>query len=147
MRRKVQPVFKTAAPYVGQLQSVADDFVTNCITANRDDRGRVKVDLLQELYRFSLECVGVVALNARLNCLDKELEEEPSKLIEAVSVMMKTTAKLDSGIQLWKFFPNSDFRQFRAACETFRAIALKYLTDAVKQNENIGLVERLINGG
>ena len=110
--------------------------------------------VFQELYKWALESVAVLALNTRLGCLQPDLPKvlewfhlhfisvahhvlptvmphlhqasEQERLINAVGDMFLLNGKLDDGMQLWRYSPiqGPAMRKFEATCQVKKKLAV-----------------------
>ena len=62
---------------------------------------------------FSSEVVGVVFLDDRLGCLEKDLPagSRAAKVIEAAFASLDTVMKTELSFPWWQFFPTPAFRE------------------------------------
>jgi len=141
-RSKVQqPMLrpKSTHGYIPVLERIAEDFLAAKVIALRDSGGMVPEDFLQELYKWALESVAVLALNTRLGCLEPDLPKgsEQETLIKAVGNMFLLNGKLDDGMQLWRYMPiqGPAMRKFEATCQVFFDICERHIERAMEDLE------------
>ncbi|XP_076374008.1 cytochrome P450 302a1, mitochondrial-like isoform X2 [Tachypleus tridentatus] len=119
------------------LDEVTEDLLKKVYNI-KDKNGEVK-DFQQELYKWALECTGVLTLNKRLGCLARELSQdsEPYKLIKAAAETHQSVMVTEYGFPLWRFFPTSPYRRLVAAQDYMAKTIQKYLEEAVRQKNNL----------
>lgn len=109
-RSRVQkPVLQlsTVRRYVKPLEQVTDDFMTRCRTQLLDENSELPNDFANEIHKWSLECIGLVALDTRLGCLDGTLDpkSEPQQIINAAQFALRNIAMLELKAPYWRWFP------------------------------------------
>ncbi|XP_013792529.1 probable cytochrome P450 301a1, mitochondrial, partial [Limulus polyphemus] len=137
LRTKVQTQLlrpKSIQSYLSQMDQVANDMITRMIHL-MDNTGEVP-DFLNELYKWALESVALVALDARLGCVD--LKQAPNsqsqRLIVAVNDIVKGINDLEfMPLALWKFFPTRSWKRFVNAQDVFTETAMDYLNKALER--------------
>lgn len=94
--------------YVKPLEKVTDDFITRCTTQLLDSKNELPNDFANEIHKWSLECIGLVALDTRLGCLDGELDpkSEPQQIINAAQFALRNIAILELKAPYWRWFPS-----------------------------------------
>lgn len=72
-----------------------------------DDNHELPDDFDNEIHKWSLECIGLVALDTRLGCLEPNLspESETQHIIEAAKFALRNVAVLELKAPYWRFFP------------------------------------------
>ncbi|XP_063885149.1 cytochrome P450 CYP12A2-like [Scylla paramamosain] len=150
VRRVVQRPL-TASPLVAQylpeMDDVAKDFVAR-IRALRDQQsGEVPETFNTELYKWSLESLGTIALNRRLGCLQQQKHEEahensgggdegelhPLRLIRLAKQLLGALHETEN-VKLWKYFPTTSIMRLQEAHQVFTDVALQAI-QATEQQE------------
>lgn len=150
VRRVVQRPL-TASPLVAQylpeMDNVAKDFVAK-IRAIRDQRsGEVPETFNTELYKWSLESLGTIALNRRLGCLQEPQQEEasenseggeegelhPLRLIRLAKQLLGSLHETEN-VKLWQYFPTDSIMRLQEAHQVFTDVALQAI-QATEQEE------------
>ncbi|CAN7982035.1 unnamed protein product, partial [Ixodes pacificus] len=100
------------AVYMPVLQDVTWD-VANLIRKTRHRTSLEMRDFLTELYRWALECTGVLALNTRLGCLEGKLslDSEQQRLVEAASETHRIIMLTENGLPFWKFWDTPAYKR------------------------------------
>lgn len=93
----------TVKRYVKPLEKVTDDFLARCNNHLLDENHELPSDFSNEIHKWSLECIGLVALDTRLGCLDGELDKssEPQKIIDAAQFALRNIAILELTAPYW----------------------------------------------
>ncbi|XP_017782391.1 PREDICTED: probable cytochrome P450 12a5, mitochondrial isoform X1 [Nicrophorus vespilloides] len=97
LRSKVNPIFlqpRTAQLYISSMNSVADDFIKrmeNLMAKNNE----MPANFENEINKWALESIGVIALDRRLGCLDEKPTEEVQNLITTVVELFKLAFIID----------------------------------------------------
>lgn len=96
----------TVRRYVTPLEQVTNEFLDRCATL-LDEKNELPSDFDNEIHRWSLECIGLVALDTRLGCLNSKLEpdSEPQQIIDAAKYALRNVATLELKAPYWRYFP------------------------------------------
>ena len=78
---------KTVRLYVPKIEEIADEFIAK-MKSKLNSKSELPDDFLNELNRWSLESVGYIALDRRLNVISDEEQDERSK--EIIKVVKST---------------------------------------------------------
>lgn len=108
-RSRVQkPVLQlsTVKRYVKPLEGVTNEFLEKCENM-LDNKQELPDDFDNEIHKWSLECIGLVALDTRLGCLDPNLNKnsETLHIIDAAKFALRNVAVLELKAPYWKFIP------------------------------------------
>jgi hypothetical protein len=108
-RSQVQkPVLQlsTIRRYVAPLEDVTNDFIDRCVNL-LDVNSELPNDFDNEIHKWSLECIGLVALDTRLGCLDGTLtpDSEPQQIIDAAKYALRNVATLELKAPYWRYIP------------------------------------------
>ena len=109
-RSRVQkPVLQlsTVRRYVKPLEQVTNDFIERC-TRLVDENSELPKDFDNEIHKWSLECIGLVALDTRLGCLEDEIKSnsEPQQIINAAQYALRNIATLELKAPYWRYIPD-----------------------------------------
>ncbi|XP_046434076.1 probable cytochrome P450 49a1 isoform X4 [Neodiprion fabricii] len=123
---------KVASKYIQPINEVASDFVER-MTRIRGRDEMLPATFSNELNKWALESVALLAMDTRLGCLDDPESPESSdahRLVEAVLTMMKLTYDLDVSPS-----PMSAFRrkEFNRAVDVQIDISMKYINRCVER--------------
>lgn len=122
------------AVYMTVLQDVTWD-VANLIRKTRHRTTLEMSDFLTELYRWALECTGVLALNTRLGCLEGDLSAdlEQQRLVEAASETHRIIMLTENGLPFWKVWNTPTYKKLVQSQDFMAGIVEKYLGQAKKK--------------
>ena len=127
---------KSTLRYTPDLEEIAEEFIEKKIILKRDSKTKeVNEDFLDDLYKWSLESVTCLALNARLGCLESNILEDSHqmKIVRGVGEVFSNSQTLDNGLQIWKFLPSPKLNQFEQGYKTFRDMCVMYIEQAIKE--------------
>ena len=89
-------------------------------------------------FQWALESVSFLAFDTRLGCLDPQLPSESDQiaLIDAVSDIFTSSAKLEDAIPFWKLWPNGsqNYRKFSNAYDVYMRTAKKYINESLERS-------------
>lgn len=85
---------------------MTNEFLERCITL-LDENSELPIDFDNEVHKWSLECIGLVALDTRLGCLAPSLDpnSEPQQIIDAAKYALRNVATLELKAPYWRYFP------------------------------------------
>ncbi|XP_018333056.1 probable cytochrome P450 301a1, mitochondrial isoform X2 [Agrilus planipennis] len=155
-RTKVQkPVLQihTVKKYIEPIEDTTNYFIQRMMEM-RDEREEMPADFDNEIHKWALECIGKVALDVRLGCLDPNLppDSEPQKIIDAAKYALRNVAILELKFPFWRFFPTPLWTRYVNNMNFFVEICSKYINAAlerlkmktVKNEKDLSLVERIL---
>ncbi|KAG8226452.1 hypothetical protein J437_LFUL003444 [Ladona fulva] len=101
----------------------------------RDSKSEMPENFLNEISKWSLESIAMVALDTRLGCLQANLEpdSEPQKMIEAVNDVFTTSEILELRPPVWKIISTPTWKRFSRAHDYFTMVADKYIKEAMRR--------------
>ncbi|XP_071452595.1 probable cytochrome P450 49a1 [Hetaerina americana] len=129
--------------YVPPIAAVAQEFVDK-MRGMRDEKEELPENFSNELFKWSLESIAYVALDARLGCLAPNLApgSEPQRVIDAVNVALDKLFDLEIGLPFWKIMTTPSFKKFIDALDVFLEVSVKYVQaaiDRVEERKKAGL--------
>ncbi|KAK5643431.1 hypothetical protein RI129_007276 [Pyrocoelia pectoralis] len=155
-RTKVQkPILQiqTVKKYIQPVEEVTSYFIQRMMEM-RDVNDEMPADFDNEVHKWALECIGRVALDARLGCLDPNLpsNSEPQRIIDAAKYALRNVAILELKFPFWRYFPTTIWRKYINNMNYFVEVCTKYIDEAMerlqaKQNVNetdLSLIERIL---
>ncbi|KAF4532106.1 hypothetical protein B566_EDAN006200 [Ephemera danica] len=137
-RSQVNPIMmqpRAVKRYTETIGSVADDFVAK-FPILRDNKGQLPDSFKNELHKWALESIALVALDTRLGCLAPNLapDSEPQIMINCVHDALACMQKLDmGGSMFYKTLPSPTFKRFVTCMDTIREISMKHVQRALKR--------------
>ncbi|KAF4526692.1 hypothetical protein B566_EDAN010122 [Ephemera danica] len=122
---------RVAKQYVPKIDQVAIDFVQR-MKELRNEQNELPADFKNELHKWALESIALVALDTRLGCLEPNLapDSDPQRMIHAAIAIFQCAFDLDMKIPIWKLLSTPTWRNFVKQCDAFVEIALKYVEHA-----------------
>ncbi|XP_034107978.1 probable cytochrome P450 301a1, mitochondrial [Drosophila sulfurigaster albostrigata] len=136
-RSRVQkPVLQlsTIRRYLQPLEVITEDFLERCerlLDANEE----LPLDFDNEIHKWSLECIGRVALDARLGCLEDNLtpDSEPQQIIDAAKYALRNVATLELKAPYWRYFPTPLWTRYVKNMNFFVGVCMKYIQSATER--------------
>ncbi|XP_065369515.1 probable cytochrome P450 301a1, mitochondrial [Calliphora vicina] len=146
-RSRVQkPVLQlsTIRRYLQPLEVVTDDFLQRCESL-LDANSELPDDFDNEIHKWSLECIGRVALDTRLGCLEPNLtpDSEPQQIIDAAKYALRNVATLELKAPYWRYFPTPLWSRYVKNMNFFVEVCMKYIKSAT---ENLKIKGPCTNG-
>ncbi|CAH2055789.1 unnamed protein product, partial [Iphiclides podalirius] len=140
---KVALSTSSAAQYTVPVAEVADAFV-NRIRSIRDENSETPGDFLNEVHKWSLESLGLIALDTRLGCFESVEGSEVQRLIDAVHTFFISVGELELRAPWWRIYPTAMFRRYVAALDTILSVTLTHVERALKECEASGSSKSLL---
>ncbi|XP_075234663.1 putative cytochrome P450 301a1, mitochondrial [Lycorma delicatula] len=133
-RTKVQkPVLRPQAvkQYIQPIEQVTNEFIER-MEQTLDDINELPDDFDNEIHKWSLECIGRVALDVRLGCLDPNLspDMEPHKIINAAKFALRNIALLELKFPFWRYIPTPLWSRYVNNMDYFIEICMKHIDKA-----------------
>ncbi|VVD02181.1 unnamed protein product [Leptidea sinapis] len=155
-RSKVQrPILQpqTVKKYVAPIETVTVDFI-RYMEDVRDEKGDLPMDFDNDIHKWSLECIGRVALDVRLGCLSRGLgkESEPQRIIDAAKYALRNVAVLELKAPYWRYFPTPLWTRYVNNMNFFVELCSRYIDEAferlktkkVTSENELSLLERVL---
>ncbi|CAB3372378.1 Hypothetical predicted protein [Cloeon dipterum] len=138
-RTLVNPVMmqpKTAKQYAAGIDQVAEDFIAK-IPGFRDSKSEMPDDFKNELHKWALESIAVIALDTRLGCLDPDLKADsvPQRMIEAIHQLFHDMHILEVKSIVWTMISTPTFKRFLKNASLLLDISYKYIIEAVERSK------------
>jgi cytochrome P450 len=138
VRSKVQQDLmrpKSALFYADEIQNVADDFV-DFIRATRTQEDKLIENFLPEAYRYAFESICYIALDARIGCLNVNMDPKIDQVFKATKTFLDSFPALFTGLPTWKFLPprwNSSYREAQDALDIILNFGQEQVNEAIKR--------------
>lgn len=123
---------KTVAQYLPQVDQVAQEFVARS-AQQRDHKNELPCDFLEDIFKWALESLCLVALNKRMGCLDNS--EEGLRIIKASITMINSITDCEFGVHLWRYFTTPALRRMWKAHDYVLDVVLEKVGQAKKDLE------------
>ena len=144
---------KSAMFYLKDLEQIALQFSDKL--QHKSDKNMEVDDVTGLLYRWALQSVSSIFLDARLNCLAEDLapDSDTARLLQSVNVVLGEDANdLVGGPPIWKYVSTSGYRRFDKAstevyniCKKLTAVAVERLQSSTgERRENLSVLEKMI---
>nr|XP_053641381.1 LOW QUALITY PROTEIN: probable cytochrome P450 49a1 [Cherax quadricarinatus] len=139
---------RTVAHYLPQVDQVAQEFVAR--SAGAGPQNELPGDFVEELLKWALESLCLVALNQRVGCFENS--EEGMRIIKSSLTMLDAVGECEFGSQLWRYFTTSALRRMWRAHDYILKIVLEKMEQAKRNLEarspegsaNLNILESLI---
>lgn len=132
-RSKINPVMlqpKTVKMYVEKVDGVAKDFLRKLRTLRNVDTLEMPSDFGNELNKWALESIGVIALDDRLGALMDD-SEDGRQIIDLVKNFFVLSYELDVALSIWKYYKTSQFKKLMQTFDQMTVLIMKYVDRAV----------------
>ncbi|XP_049785635.1 probable cytochrome P450 301a1, mitochondrial isoform X2 [Schistocerca cancellata] len=143
-KRVNQPMMQPRSTklYIPSINQVAQDF-TDRMLAIRDENMKMPADFVNELNKWALESISLVALDTRLGCLDGNLppDSEPQRIIEAAHTAFDCMLKLDVRPSPWKYISTPAWRRMVKAQDYFYQVAMRHINEAMDRMKKRGAAD------
>lgn len=122
--------------YIYSLEEVSEDVIGR-IRNIRDDQNGEVVDFQKDLYKWAIECTGVITLNRRLGCIGKGLctEEEIKSLVKSAGDTHQAVMITENGLPLWQTFSTPAYRSLVNAQDAMTDVLKRYLEDSKSETK------------
>lgn len=120
---------KTVKTYITPVDEVVVDFIKR-IKSIRDESNEVPADFQNEMNKWALETVGVLALDTRLGVLGHlEKDSDAQMLIQYVHDFFRLEFDLDVSPSIWRYYKTPKFNEMMKTCNK--------LTEYVANNSDL----------
>lgn len=98
------------------------------------ETGQTDDQFLQELYKWALECVGFVAFNKELGCLEPNLSSDsvPMQLIDNVNKLFSALNETEMNFPWWKYFKTKAYTDLEVSHDAFLKVADQSIQEALE---------------
>ncbi|XP_014484538.1 PREDICTED: probable cytochrome P450 12b2, mitochondrial [Dinoponera quadriceps] len=121
--------------YVTQINDMTVEFMEKMRVLRNPDTLELPGDYINELCKWSLEAIGIIALDCRLGCLKPDLaaDSEPQIMINSVHDMFDLMYCLEIKPSLWKLYNTRKLKKFFRTMDTINGIVIKHIELAKKK--------------
>ncbi|CAD7090147.1 unnamed protein product [Hermetia illucens] len=138
-RSTVNPVMmqpRNTMIYIPKVDAVAVDFVKR-IQRIRDAKTKeVPENFENELNKWALEAVAVIALDAHLGLLDDNYNKRSAKLIQGAKDSFRLMLELEFKPSLWRFISTPKFKKMIEALDMVTDISCEIIEEARERFSN-----------
>lgn len=104
---------RVTVQYIEKMDMIAEEFIEKMRNmAVADPKRQMPNDFINELNKWALESVAVIAIDKRLGCLSPNPNPEAQQIIDAVLEVSDLAFQLDFGPPIWKIYPTRAFKRF-----------------------------------
>ncbi|XP_028169240.1 probable cytochrome P450 49a1 [Ostrinia furnacalis] len=125
-----------AAQYTEPVAQVADAFIDR-IRKIRNKNLETPDDFLNEIHKWSLESLSLIALDTRLGCFEARSGSESQQLIDAVNTFFLCVGELELRAPWWRIYPTAMFRRYIAALDTILSVTLRHVERALEELKTV----------
>lgn len=139
-RSAVNPILmqpRVIQQYTGSMDKVAGELVDNMrYFAKQNENNEMPENFQDEIYKWALESVALVALDRHLGCLDLNApkDSEPHKFIANVNEMFRYMYQFDILPPIWKFIEMPSFKRYVKVLDYITETTLKYVDESLKKS-------------
>ncbi|KAG4074654.1 hypothetical protein HA402_004525 [Bradysia odoriphaga] len=123
---------KVVNAYIPEFDTVAKEFV-NKIKTLKDDKDEMPDDFQNDLFRWALESISLIALEQRLGLLSNDGDQENQKIINAVKNNLSLSYQLDVEPSLWKYLKTPKYRKLMNSLETMTNVSKVQIDKAIER--------------
>ncbi|XP_018020647.1 probable cytochrome P450 49a1 [Hyalella azteca] len=122
---------RSVAMYLPAVDGATKKFM-NRIDLLQEGTGQVPPDFLHELHKWALECVGLIALNRELGCLDPGLRQDsfPMQLVASANAFFNAATEAEIGFPAWMFYRTKPYVRLETHHDAFLALAIEAIKEA-----------------
>nr|XP_023028389.1 probable cytochrome P450 12a5, mitochondrial [Leptinotarsa decemlineata] len=139
VRSIVNPILmqsKVIHQYMSKLEGVANELVENMRHFSRlSENHQMPDDFENELYKWALESVGIMALNKHFGCLDLTTpqDSDPKKLVSAILDTFDHLYLIEITPPLWKLFSTPLYKKFVKNLDFINSVIIKSIDEALAE--------------
>lgn len=119
-------------------------FANYRIRTIRNEQSETPDDFLNEVHKWSLESLGLIALDTRLGCFDSHEGSESQRLIDAVHTFFLCVGELELRAPWWRIYPTAMFRKYVAALDSILSITSTHVEKALQECQARGSSKSLL---
>ncbi|KAJ6642847.1 putative cytochrome P450 12b2, mitochondrial, partial [Pseudolycoriella hygida] len=119
LRTAANPIMmkpKVVKAYIPDIDSVAQDFIKKMVLL-RDEKNELPDDFQNELNKWSLESIALIALEQRLGLINRFEDPENQKMINAVKDFFTLSYELDIQPSIWRYYKTPKFNRLMESLE------------------------------
>ncbi|XP_061391251.1 cytochrome P450 CYP12A2-like [Musca vetustissima] len=136
-RSAVNPVLlqpKNVRVYLHKMAQVNDEFIKRIRQIRDPETLEVPATFQEEMNRWTLESVSVVALDKQLGLITTNRDNpDLKKMISLLNDFFELGLKLQVGIPIWKYFKTPKFWKFMKVLDGLLEIGNKYVNEAIER--------------
>lgn len=123
---------RTAELYVQSMDAVANNFLDN-IRYFINKNSEMPESFQNEIYKWALESMGVIAYNKRIGCLDRDQDKSAlgQKLINSSLELFDLMVKLDILPSLWPIISTRNWRRYVQILDFITEVNQKFIGECL----------------
>ncbi|XP_050296553.1 cytochrome P450 CYP12A2-like [Anthonomus grandis grandis] len=129
---------RTAELYVYSMDDVANGLISNIRRFSKNNpRSEMPDDFQNELYKWALESMGVIAYNTRIGCLEPNLDKNSvgQRMIDSSVELFELMYQLDVLPSLWPVYSTKEWKRYVQILDYMTEVNQKYIEECL-QNTN-----------
>ncbi|KAE8743189.1 Cytochrome P450 CYP12 [Frankliniella occidentalis] len=126
--------------YVEPIDSVTQEIIDR-MRRIRDENSLMPANFSDELAKWALESITLVALDAKLGCISDNPNPDGAKMVQCSHTVFDSMYKLDVLPSPWKFVSTPHFRKFTKAMDGITEISSKYVKAGMERLKNVPATE------
>ncbi|KAI8115282.1 Cytochrome P450 CYP12A2 [Lucilia cuprina] len=138
-RSTVNPVLmqpKNVRLYMDKMSLVNKEFIERIRQMRDPQTFEVPASFEEEMNRWTLESVSVVALDKQLGLMSKNRSDPLAKeLFKAISNFFIYGMEVEYAPPIWKYYKNKSFKNLMKCLDTITLITSKYVNEAIERLE------------
>ncbi|XP_037921785.1 probable cytochrome P450 12a5, mitochondrial isoform X2 [Hermetia illucens] len=139
-RTAVNPVMmqpKIVKQYIPQIDKFMDEFIVRMKKIRDSNTYELPENFEEELNRWSLEAICIIALDTRLGIMGKlDKNSKEHEFINAVKRFFYLMSVLDLKPSMWKVFPTPDFKEMMRVLDVITDFSFHHVDEAKKRLES-----------
>ncbi|XP_037050618.1 probable cytochrome P450 12b2, mitochondrial [Bradysia coprophila] len=138
LRTAANPIMmkpKLVRAYIPAVDTVVRDFIRRVKTI-RDEKNEMPDDFHNELLKWSLESIVLIALEHRLGLLSETDNPENQKLINAITDFFKLAYELDVKPSIWRYYKTPTFNRLMECFDVMTTLTKKHTDRAIERLAN-----------
>lgn len=119
MRSAVNPVMmppKAAKSYIPAIDAVTRDFMSK-IDGLRNADGELPATFSKDLSLWSLEAIGVIALDRRLGVMSDDRDADADLLMKTMKDFSRLSLNIEMAPPIWKYYQTKEFKELMEVYE------------------------------
>lgn len=133
---------------IPRIEKIATEFVEKMPKMIDSTTGKPTVNFNQEIKKWSVEQIGILALNKRLGLLDTNNEnKEALEFIQCMNDFFEISYKIEVRPQIWKYYETADFKRLMKLFDNITEFTTKHIEEALANvdpnSEAVSILEKL----
>ncbi|CAD7090139.1 unnamed protein product [Hermetia illucens] len=132
-RSIVNPVLmqpKTTKLYIPIIDQVASDFLGRIRFLRNPTTNQLPENFEDELNKWTLESIGVIALDTRLGLISNKANEKAMEFIENLKLVFELAFDLEFNISIWRIVATPKYKKLMKVLDSLADSAREYIEEA-----------------